>query len=441
MKRTCLLLLVAILGYWLFLMPPLFAQEPSPKALSIGDTVPNVVLAKIINYHSPKARISDYNGKLLIIDFWATTCAGCIASFPKLEQLQASYKGKLEVMLVTYYKDQSYNQQFFDRRKAGGHPLSLPSVVEDAVLKELFPHSGYPHVVWIDQHSVLRAITYSDAVTPMHIEQALNQEFPLSMRMKVKKKQYPDDLHQWPYLLDYPSGAPLNGRQLFRTFFSNYADTLNKMQYVDRNDDFTRIYFANSTVPAMIKQASECIMAVNDSISADYVHYKGYEKKANSVFPYKDFSDFKVLDYDALDELFTKHCFCYEITLPPFYSLAQAANFLLADLERYLGVHVAFEKRQVEVIYLAAIPKTSQNSINSSQRNERSIELSQMLAYINYDPKLPLLVLNQGDALEDMRVDINLERHYQLEDLARIMNQIGVKMVRRMEMINLAIIQ
>ncbi|MGH2645715.1 MAG: hypothetical protein ACRDE2_17320, partial [Chitinophagaceae bacterium] len=53
------------------------------EPLSIGDTVPDVVFNQMMNYHSKTAQLSDFeNKKLIILDFWSTSCTACIDYFP-----------------------------------------------------------------------------------------------------------------------------------------------------------------------------------------------------------------------------------------------------------------------------------------------------------------------------------------------------------------------
>ncbi|HEU0126411.1 MAG TPA: TlpA disulfide reductase family protein, partial [Flavobacterium sp.] len=39
-------------------------------------------------------KLSDYKGKVVILDFWATWCGPCKASFPKMQELVNKYKDK-----------------------------------------------------------------------------------------------------------------------------------------------------------------------------------------------------------------------------------------------------------------------------------------------------------------------------------------------------------
>src|SRR5258705_5959636 len=56
--------------------------------LTIGDKVPDIVFENVLNYKNKKAKLSDFKGKLVILDIWSVGCISCIESFPKLEALQ-----------------------------------------------------------------------------------------------------------------------------------------------------------------------------------------------------------------------------------------------------------------------------------------------------------------------------------------------------------------
>jgi thiol-disulfide isomerase/thioredoxin len=45
-------------------------------------------------------RLSDFRGKFVYVDFWASWCVPCRKSFPWMNQLQQKHAGKLEVVAV-----------------------------------------------------------------------------------------------------------------------------------------------------------------------------------------------------------------------------------------------------------------------------------------------------------------------------------------------------
>ena len=82
------------------------AQSVEPKAdtfyqsLKVGDKVPDITFTNLINFHDKTARLSDFKGKLLILDFWNSKCSPCIASWPKLLELQKEYHEEIQIVLV-----------------------------------------------------------------------------------------------------------------------------------------------------------------------------------------------------------------------------------------------------------------------------------------------------------------------------------------------------
>ncbi len=51
------------------------------------------------NLNGQKVRLSDYRGKVVLLDFWATWCPPCRASVPGIEKIYETYKDKGLVVL------------------------------------------------------------------------------------------------------------------------------------------------------------------------------------------------------------------------------------------------------------------------------------------------------------------------------------------------------
>ncbi|PBJ11857.1 TlpA disulfide reductase family protein [Flavobacterium sp. ACN6] len=91
----------------------LLAKENKNKALleKFGST--NASDFTLKNMEGKETKLSDYKGKLVVLDFWATWCGPCKASFPKMQNLVTKYKGKdVEFLFVNTWENGKEDEIF-----------------------------------------------------------------------------------------------------------------------------------------------------------------------------------------------------------------------------------------------------------------------------------------------------------------------------------------
>ncbi|MBC9795127.1 TlpA family protein disulfide reductase [Sinomicrobium weinanense] len=163
--------------FW-FVMSIACAQTSPDKnirVLDLDEKVPNYPLANLINFPEETASISDFKGKTLILDYWFTGCKPCIASWPKLLELQQKFGDKIQIVLVNHMQDKTTVQKFIDNwSKNEERPFTLPSVTGDTTLYKAFPPSGYPSVVWINEEGNYKAFTNGGGLNEKNIQYFLN---------------------------------------------------------------------------------------------------------------------------------------------------------------------------------------------------------------------------------------------------------------------------
>ena len=179
MKKTIQIIVLAALC--LFLSS---AAQAQTKPLKVGYQLPDITINNIINYKSSSAKLSDFRGKLLILDFWATWCGSCIKKFPLLDSMQVAHNDKLQVLLVSSRSSgdtpAKISALLEKHQNAAGKDFKLPVALGDTVLKALFPHSSLPYYVWIGPGGKVIAITSSAGLTAANIFAALkNESIPL----------------------------------------------------------------------------------------------------------------------------------------------------------------------------------------------------------------------------------------------------------------------
>ena len=82
--------------------PAAMVPATRPATLAAGAAAPDFVS---LDLAGKEVRVSDFKGKILIVDFWATWCGPCIASFPHTQQVAAKYKDEGVVVLAAGTSD------------------------------------------------------------------------------------------------------------------------------------------------------------------------------------------------------------------------------------------------------------------------------------------------------------------------------------------------
>ena len=92
------------------IQPVLYALEN----LAIGSVLPEAVAQRV---GGDEESLSQYRGKVLLLDFWATWCAPCIASLPDVERLQQVLANRdFQVITISIDENVELVDEFMDSR-------------------------------------------------------------------------------------------------------------------------------------------------------------------------------------------------------------------------------------------------------------------------------------------------------------------------------------
>src|SRR5215467_9482389 len=134
---------------------PVFAQQPTIRFVRNPDPAPAF---KVDMLDGKPLSVADYQGKVILLNFWATWCGPCRAEIPDLVELQNKYKEQLQIIgLVVDDDDQEAIRKFAARfrinypvaiatdelrSKYGGIPALPTSFVLDGEGRVVQKHEG-----------------------------------------------------------------------------------------------------------------------------------------------------------------------------------------------------------------------------------------------------------------------------------------------------------
>ena len=130
----------------------------SYEHLKQGNVAPAFTLK---DFRGKEHSLSDYKGKVLVIDVWATWCGGCIAKLPKYMEMAGKYKDRDDIVFITISIDDkgAYNSWKYalPRLKLMGMTNLLASKGECTFQKD-YNITGIPRYFLIDKEGKIVSV-------------------------------------------------------------------------------------------------------------------------------------------------------------------------------------------------------------------------------------------------------------------------------------------
>jgi peroxiredoxin len=151
-------------------------QKTSQAALrNVGDrsAAPSFRLA---DTSGKWVRLSDFRGKPVVINFWATECGGCRQELPTFVELSGAYKD-MGLMVVGVSMDISYSdlksaKEGWTRVKPfiAAHGMKYQIVLDDGSAEKAFNVTALPSTYLVDRSGRIAAAYVGVVVDPANLE-------------------------------------------------------------------------------------------------------------------------------------------------------------------------------------------------------------------------------------------------------------------------------
>jgi peroxiredoxin len=121
--------------------------------LQIGDVAPDFTLTSL---DGKQVSLSQFRGKPVMLNFWYSTCPGCLAEIPGMQRFYTAQQaaGKDFVILGVNSVDDAQTAQQFAQQSGLTYPLALDDNQHAATLYNL---TATPTSYFIDRQGIIRA--------------------------------------------------------------------------------------------------------------------------------------------------------------------------------------------------------------------------------------------------------------------------------------------
>ena len=118
---------------------------------------------EFITMDGTTAKLSDYQGQVILLNFWATWCGYCIEEMPDMQRIAEDYPDVV-ILAINRSDDSALAIEFANEK---GYDF-IWGLDEDGSIARLYPSNGIPYSLIIDREGIIGTIYEGSAPDMYH---------------------------------------------------------------------------------------------------------------------------------------------------------------------------------------------------------------------------------------------------------------------------------
>ena len=176
-KLIVLVLVFALLLGGAYLLYSRYATEPEAPELEQEEQLPPVADFTVYDAEGNPVKLSDYFGKPIVLNFWASWCNPCKQEMPAFQKAWETYGDQVQFLMVNMtdgYQETKYDADAFIERSGYTFPVFYDTTLDAAMTHTVY---SIPTTIFIDKDGGL-LLRKGGAMSYDYLEDIIQQLIP-----------------------------------------------------------------------------------------------------------------------------------------------------------------------------------------------------------------------------------------------------------------------
>lgn len=166
---TILIGLIALLaGAWAIFENVSTPESGRANMIQVGAMAPEFTA---VNSAGEQVKLSDYRGKAVMINFWASWCTPCVREMPLVHQIAQDYQNDVATLFVNVGESKGTIREFMDKQA-----FDFPVIIDvTGNISGMYRITGLPATMVIDKEGKFRHILLGELTEDIPLQQWLEE--------------------------------------------------------------------------------------------------------------------------------------------------------------------------------------------------------------------------------------------------------------------------